>query len=229
MCGVVIILHRILDCGFADVIGPIAVPTSDQGHIVEITRVRHRVLLVLQDLVDDGSDFVGVLGRHTAVEHIREIVVINGAIIQVSHFACGITTSFTRDLSCVAHKDKESRRGTLADTSIVEVVHIGLNGVIVTTSLGGSHHIHIKAFLDFPINPRLQSGNVVFGSDDDHVDGIGHQIGMVGVDIHDLAVVEHLFVNDVEIRAVGTQQHALSLGTVGTIEVDFHFNVVENA
>ena len=52
---------------------------------------------------------------------------------------------------------------------------------------------------------------------------------MISVDVHDLSVVEHLLVDDVEIWAVGAEQHTLSLGTVGTIEVDFHFNVVEHA
>ena len=57
---------------------------------------------------------------------------------------------------------------------------------------------------------------------------VGHQIRMVVVDAHDLSVIEHLFVNDVEIRAVGIQQHAFRLSIVGTLEVDLHFDVVEH-
>ena len=119
MCSVVIILHCILNGGFTDIIGPIAVPTGDKGHVVQVGRVGHGVLLVLQDLVDDSRDLVGVLSRHTAVKHVREVVVVNGTVIQVGHFLGGITTGFSGDLSRVADKDEEGRRSTLVDTSIV--------------------------------------------------------------------------------------------------------------
>ena len=229
MCGVVIILHRILDGGFADIIGPIAVPTGDEGHIVEIARVWHRVLLILQDLVDDSSDLISALCRHAAVEHVGEVVAIDGAIVQVSHLLGGITTSFSWDLSRIADKDDESRCSALVDASVVKVLHIGLNGVIVAASLCRGHHIHIEALLGLPIDPGLQGTDIVFRCDDNHVDGIGHQIGVVGVDIHDLAIVEHLAIDIVEVGAIGAEKHALGLGDVGTIEAHFHLDVVEHA
>ena len=52
---------------------------------------------------------------------------------------------------------------------------------------------------------------------------------MVVIHIHDLAVVKHLLVDDVEIRAVGVQQHALGFSAVGIHKIDFHFDVVEHA
>ena len=51
---------------------------------------------------------------------------------------------------------------------------------------------------------------------------------MVGVNVKDLTVVEHLLVDDVEIGTVGVQKHTLRFGKVGTVEVHFHLNVVEH-
>ena len=61
------------------------------------------------------------------------------------------------------------------------------------------------------------------------MDGIGHQVWVVVVHIHNLTVVEHLFVDDVVIGTISAQQHTLGLGTVGTVETDFHFDIVEYA
>ena len=105
MGGIIIIGGGIVDGGATDTGVPITVPASDEGHVAQVARVGHGVLLVLQDLVDNGSDLVCILCRHAAVEHVREIVVVDGAIIQVSHFACGIAAGFSGDLSRVAHKD----------------------------------------------------------------------------------------------------------------------------
>ena len=116
---IIIIGGGIIDGGSADTSVPIAVPTSDEGYVAEVARVGHGVLLVLQNLVDDGGDLVGVFGRHTAVEHVGEIVVVDRAIIQVSHFLGGSATGFSWDLACVADKDEEGRRCALADTCIV--------------------------------------------------------------------------------------------------------------
>ena len=52
---------------------------------------------------------------------------------------------------------------------------------------------------------------------------------MVGIDIHDLTVIEHLLVDVVEVRRVGAKQHALSLGKVGTCKIHLHLNIVEHA
>ena len=226
---IIIIGGGVVDGGLTDARVPIAVPSGNEGHIAEVAWVGHSVLLILQNLVDDGRDLVGVFGRHTAVEHVGEIVVVNRTIVEVGYLLCGGATGFSRDLACVADKDNESRCCALADASVVEVLHVGLNGVIVAAGLCCGHYIHVKTFLYLPVDPRLQGGDVVFGRDDNHVDGIGHQVRVVGVDIKDLAVVEHLLVNDVEIRAVGTEQHTLGLGVVGSIEADFHLNVVEHA
>ena len=58
--GIIIIGSGIVDSGGTDTCGPIRVPTSNEGHIVEVARVGHGVLLILQNLVDDGSKLVGV-------------------------------------------------------------------------------------------------------------------------------------------------------------------------
>ena len=225
---IIVIGGGIVDGGSANASVPVAVPAGDEGHVAQVARVGHGVLLVLQDLVDDGRDLVGVLGRHTAVEHVGEVVAIDGTIVQVGHLLGGITTRFSWDLTRVAHKDDEGRRGTLVDTRVVKVLHVGLNGVVVTTSLCRSHHIHVEALLYLPVDPRLQGGDVVFGCNHDHVDGIGHQVGVVGVDVKDLTIVEHLLVDDVEIGAVGAEQHAFGFGAVGTVEADFNLDVVEH-
>ena len=60
------------------------------------------------------------------------------------------------------------------------------------------------------------------------MDRISHQVRMIVVNVHNLAVVEHLFVNDVEIRTVGVHQHTLGLSEISAFEVDLHFDVVEH-
>ena len=52
---------------------------------------------------------------------------------------------------------------------------------------------------------------------------------MVGVNICDGPVVEHLLVNDVKIRAVSFEKHVFRHFGVSTVEVHFHLDVVENA
>ena len=116
---IIIIGGGIIDGGSADTSVPIAVPTSDEGYVAEVARVGHGVLLVLQNLVDDGSDLVGVFGRHTAVEHVGEIVVVNRTIVEVGYLLGCIATGFSWDLSRVADKNDKSRRSALADACIV--------------------------------------------------------------------------------------------------------------
>ena len=59
---IIIIGGGVVDGGLADARVPITVPTGDEGHVVEVTWVGHGVLLVLQNLVDDGRHLVGVFG-----------------------------------------------------------------------------------------------------------------------------------------------------------------------
>ena len=59
---IIIIGGGVVDGGLADARVPITVPTGDEGHIAEVARVGHGVLLVLQNLVDDGRHLVGVFG-----------------------------------------------------------------------------------------------------------------------------------------------------------------------
>ena len=121
---IIIIGGGVVDGGLTDARVPITVPSGDERHIAQIARVGHGVLLVLQNLVDDGSDLIGVFGRHAAVEHVGEIVVVNRTIIEVGYLLGGIATGFSRDLSCVADKDDESRSSALADAGVVEVLHV---------------------------------------------------------------------------------------------------------
>ena len=59
---IIIIGGGVVDGGLTDAWVPIAVPSSDEGHIAEVAWVGHGVLLVLQDLVDDGRNLVGIFG-----------------------------------------------------------------------------------------------------------------------------------------------------------------------
>ena len=225
---IIIIGGGVVDGGSTDARSPVTVPTSDEGHVVEVARVGHGVLLVLQDLVDDGGELRRVLCRHAAVEHVGEVVVVDAAVIEVGHLLCGRARSVGY-LGHIAHEDEESRRRALADTRVIEVLHIAADGAVGAASLGGGHHVHVDAFLDFPVDPGLQCADVVLRRDHNHVGGIGHQVGVVVVNVKDLAVVEHLLVDAVEIRAVGAEQHALGLSTVGTVKGHFHLDVVEDA
>ena len=131
-------------------------------------------------------------------------------------------------MSCVAHEDEECRCLALTDASVVEVLHIAADGTVGRAGLACGVNVDIEAFLNLPVGPRLKGRDVVLRCDDDHVDRIRHQVRMVGVNVENLAVVEHLLVNDVEIRAVGVYQHSLGLGDVGAVEADLNLDVVED-
>ena len=51
---------------------------------------------------------------------------------------------------------------------------------------------------------------------------------MVGIDIQDGSAIEQLLVDDFKIRAIGADELVLSSLCVGTVEEDFHFDVVEH-
>ena len=225
---IIIISGSIVDGRTPHTGGPVAVPTSDERHVVQVARVGHGVLLVLQDLVDDGGELVGVFCRHAAVEHVGEVVVIHCTVIEVGHFLALVSRG-VRNLGHVAHEDEEGRRFVLADTRVVKVLDVAADGGVGGAGLFLGHHIHVEAFLDFPVDPRLQSIDVVLRRNHNHVDGIGHQVGVVVIHGLDGAVVEHLLIDDVEIRAVGAEQHTLGFLEVGTVEAHFHLDVVEHA
>ena len=228
MCRIIIIGGGVVDGGLGHSGVPRAVPSSDEGDVVQVGRVGHGVLLVLQNLVDDGGELGGVFGRHTAVEHIREVVAVHRAVVEVGHLTRGAARGVGH-LGHVADEDEEGGGVALADAGVVEVLHITLDGIVVATSLGGGHHVDVEALLGLPVEPGLQGADVVLGGYHNHVDGIGHQVRVVVIHVHDLAVVEHLLVDDVEVGAVGTQQHALGLGAVGTVKADLHLDVVKHA
>ena len=225
---IIIIGGSVVDGRTAHTGGPVVVPTSDERHVVQVARVGHGVLLVLQNLVDDVGQLGGIFRRHAAVEHVGEVVVVHCAVIQVGHLL-GLASHCVGHLSHVAYDDEESRRFALVDARVVLVLHETADGVVGGSGLCRGIEAHVETFLYLPINPRLERGNVVVGRNHDHVDGIGHQVRVVVIHAHDLAVVEHLLVNDVEIGAVGAHQHALGFGEVGTVEAHFHLDVVEHA
>ena len=83
----------------------------------------------------------------------------------------------------------------------------------------------------FPCDPVLECGivSVGRGGDDDHLDGCGVKVGVVGINIQHGAAIKQLPVDDVEIRAISSDKLVFSGLDIAAVEMDLHLNVVENA
>ena len=226
MGSVEVIVVGILNGGFTYPIGPSGIPTSDEQGFVQIGRIGHRILLVHQNLVEQ----VGQLGRgrngHTAQVHLRIKVAIRGAgVVQVGDLTSGAASCCGRNDILVAHKDDEGR-----SIGVVAIADEGLDGRSRCASGGSIVNGSIDTFLLLPSHPVLECGvaGVSRIGDDDHLHGCSVEVGMVGIDIQDGSAIEHLGVNDVEIGAIGAEKLVFSGLGVGTIEEDFHFDVVED-
>ena len=88
--GIVVVVHGILDGRLSNSRIPVAIPTGDEKHIVQIGRIRHGVLLNHQGFFEDILEFLNGFAGETAVEHVRVVVVGttgHSIVIKVCHFA----------------------------------------------------------------------------------------------------------------------------------------------
>ena len=105
-----VIVVGILDGGFANSIGPSAIPPSDEQGFVQIGRIGHRILLVHQNFVEQVGQFGRGRNGHTAQIHLRiEVVVCSARVVQVCDFTSGAASSCSRNDILIAHKDNEGR------------------------------------------------------------------------------------------------------------------------
>ena len=100
LAGAVVQMHiniRVAECRVDIVIGQIVnltigmggtkigIRTRHQHSIVQVRRVWHGVLLILEGLIKDVGQLVGILGRETSVVAVRNIVAVSpGEIVEVS-------------------------------------------------------------------------------------------------------------------------------------------------
>ena len=91
-------------------------------------------------------------------------------------------------------------------------------------------HIHINTFLLFPIQPSLERSAVSVGRSghNEHLHRRCVEVGVVIVGTADRPAVEQHVIDASKIRAVSVNQHFLGGHGIGTVETDFHFNVVEH-
>ena len=81
MFGIIIIVGGVPNGRTSHSFAPTAtVFTSNEKHIVQIARVGHGVLFVLQGLVEHGRHLCDGLSGETAVEHVHELVTVNAGI-----------------------------------------------------------------------------------------------------------------------------------------------------
>ena len=184
-------------------------------------------MLVGHDFVDQVGQLGGGRNRHTTQKHLRIEVTVGGAgIVQVGDFIGSGTRLAACHISLVAHDDDESR-GIVA----VTVADERLDARSARTCVVGSINCGVDTFLFLPNDPVLECGvaSISRGGDDNHLDRGGVKVGVVGIDIQHSTAIEHLGIDDIEIRAVGADKHVFSSLGIGTIEMNFHLNVIENA
>ena len=226
MGRVEIIVIGILHGGFADSIGPGAIPTGNKQGLVQIGRIGHRVLLVHQNLIEQVGQFGCGRNGHTAQVHLRiEVSIGSAGVVQVSDFARGVTRRTGGYDILVAHEDDEG-----GGIGAVAVADEGLDGRSRRTRGGRIVNGGIDTFLLLPDHPILERGVAGVGriGDDDHLHWCVVEVRVVSVDIQDGPAIEQLFVDDVEIRAISADELVLGGLCVSAIEEDFHFDVVED-
>ena len=74
-----VIVISILDSRFAYIISPITIPTRYEKRFVQIARVRHGVLFVHHNLVEQICQLSGARNWHAAVEHFGIKVIVSSA------------------------------------------------------------------------------------------------------------------------------------------------------
>ena len=129
------------------------------------------------------------------------------------------------NISFVAHNDYESR-----SIAVVAVADKRLDARSTRACVIGGINGGVDALLFLPCDPVLECGvvGVCWGGDDNHLDGCGVKVGVIGVDIQHGTTIEQLLVDDVEIGAIGSDK--LVFGSLGitAVKMDFHLDVVED-
>ena len=108
---IVIIVDGILDGRLSSLRIPGFVPSGNEQDVVQIAWVGHGELFVLQAFFQEVVELLDGLDWHTAVQHVRIIIVVNSLIVKICYATCCAAYGTGRNLVLVANDDKESRCG----------------------------------------------------------------------------------------------------------------------
>ena len=156
------------------------------------------------------------------------VTVDRSILVIVDAVSVGTTTTpirlISRNNGLVTNNDQEGRV-----VGIVSALDLSANGR-GSGAAGNSVDINIDTLLFLPSQPVLESGAalVVRSGNHKHLHWCSVKILVVIVCTTNGSFVEQLLIDNVEIRAVGLHEHVLGGTCIGTVEEDFHFDVVEH-